>query len=168
MPPEPSLFSIINLETIIEKEAAPEPPLKRASEPQALKTEALLAEDFVEEAAELEEAASTPPPPPEPPKESERAREAQVTLQKNYLYIQRRIQNALVYPAEARRTGVGGEAEADFIICTDGSVRALKISLSSGHSLLDTAALDAVRRAAPFRPPAFELRIVIPVRFSLR
>ena len=173
LPPAPSLFSMINIETIAEKEAAPAPPQKRANATKPAETEARLAENFVEKAAETAEtedaAADTPDSAPTEPesRREESAAQMQAYVQKNYLYIQRRIQNALVYPAEARRTGVEGQAEADFIVCTDGSIRALTLRVSSGSILLDTAALEAVRRAAPFRPPAAELRIVIPVKFNL-
>ena len=169
-----SVFSMINLEAISEREAAPAPEQKRAVETRRQESEALAAENFVEKEpeAELTEGVGVAAP------DSERAEiegrleksiaEKQAYVQKNYLYIQRRIQNALLYPSEALRTAVGGEAEVDFIICIDGSIRALTVRRSSGSSLLDAAALEAVRRAAPFRPPKAELRIVIPVRFSLR
>ena len=63
-----------------------------------------------------------------------------------------KLRRALRYPAQARRQGVHGEARVSFVVAADGSVSSIRMVGSSGSAALDEAALDAVRRAAPFPP----------------
>ena len=58
------------------------------------------------------------------------------------------LRRALRYPAAAGR--VTGEVLVDFTVSANGTASAIRISRSSGHAALDQAALDTVRRAAPF------------------
>ena len=58
------------------------------------------------------------------------------------------LRRALRYPAAAGR--VTGEVLVDFTVSANGTASAIRISRSSGHTALDQAALDTVRRAAPF------------------
>ncbi|AEF84922.1 TonB family C- domain protein [Treponema primitia ZAS-2] len=88
-------------------------------------------------------------------------------LSRNYNYIQRRIRDSLVYPAQARRTGIQGTAELIFTIHEDGRVSGVRVSESSGSALLDAAAVEAIYAAAPFRRPPAEARLLIPVAFRL-
>lgn len=73
----------------------------------------------------------------------------------------------LFYPEEARRQGIEGEALVLLLIDPDGNVLAARIEHSSGHKLLDEAALGAVRslRSLPADAPQESL---LPVRFRLR
>lgn len=88
-------------------------------------------------------------------------------LSRNYNYIQRRIRDRLVYPAQARRAGIQGTAELIFTIHEDGRVSGVRVSASSGSALLDAAAVEAIYAAAPFRRPPAEARLLIPVAFKL-
>jgi protein TonB len=83
-------------------------------------------------------------------------------------YIQPRIRDKLKYPPQARRAGIRGTAEAAFTINADGTVKDLLIRKSSGEDVLDKAALEAVAKAAPFRPPSVPVRIVIPIVFNIK
>lgn len=58
------------------------------------------------------------------------------------------LRRALRYPAAAGR--VAGEVLVDFTVSANGTASAIRIARSSGHPALDQAALDTVRRAAPF------------------
>jgi len=75
------------------------------------------------------------------------------------------------YPPVARIRGYEGLVRIEAEIDAKGSVLSVKVLESSGHSLLDDAAKDAVR-AASFSPaerngmPTRD-RVVIPIRFSL-
>ncbi|GMO21533.1 MAG: hypothetical protein Pg6A_08640 [Termitinemataceae bacterium] len=89
-------------------------------------------------------------------------------IDNNYRAISRRIQNALVYPAQARRTGVEGRTEVAFILEAAGTVREVRLRRSSGSAILDEAACQTVSRAAPYPPPHAEIQLIIPVVFSLR
>ena len=58
----------------------------------------------------------------------------------------------LNYPAEARRRELHGELELTVTLGRDGSVKAIDVTRSSGQPLLDKAAEQIVRLAAPFPP----------------
>jgi protein TonB len=89
-------------------------------------------------------------------------------VKRNYDYIQRRIRDKLVYPAPARRAGIQGVAEVVFIIHEDGKVSNVSIRKSSGHEILDDAAIQTIIAAAPFPKPPAPARIAIPISFKLR
>jgi protein TonB len=89
-------------------------------------------------------------------------------VKRNYDYIQRRIGEKLVYPPQAKRTGIQGAAEISFTIQKDGRVSDVTVVSSSGSELLDTAAVEAIYAASPFRPPPAQARLSIPVAFRLR
>jgi protein TonB len=61
-----------------------------------------------------------------------------------------KLRRALRYPADARRQKLRGEAMVGFTVNADGGTRGVRLLRSSGSAVLDKAALDAVRRAAPF------------------
>ncbi|PWW03842.1 protein TonB [Hoeflea marina] len=63
-----------------------------------------------------------------------------------------KLRRALRYPAEARSQRIRGEAVVGFVVASSGSVSGVRLVRSSGSSLLDTAAIETVRRAAPFPP----------------
>lgn len=54
------------------------------------------------------------------------------------------------YPAEARRRGLAGELLLEACLNRDGTLVDVRILRSSGHPMLDSAAIDIVRLAAPF------------------
>ena len=63
----------------------------------------------------------------------------------------------LNYPDEARRQGIYGSLRVLVIIKSDGSLDHMRVLESSGHPVLDRAALNIVRTAAPFAPFTGEL-----------
>nr|WP_282449410.1 energy transducer TonB [Roseibium sp. CAU 1639] len=82
-----------------------------------------------------------------------------------------KLRRAKRYPPQARRKSLEGTARVAFTISRDGSVSGIRLAGSSGHALLDQAALDMVRRAAPM--PKFpgdiagpRMSLQVPVRFS--
>jgi periplasmic protein TonB len=66
----------------------------------------------------------------------------------------RKVENIgnLNYPEEARRRKLYGNLLMHVAIRSDGSVERIRVVRSSGHSLLDEAAVRIVRLAAPFAP----------------
>jgi protein TonB len=88
-------------------------------------------------------------------------------VRRNYEYIQRSVKRTLKYPAQAKRARFQGTAQVVFTINRDGTVSGLVLRVSSGAAVLDEAALDAIRRAAPFRPPPAPAKILLPVVFSI-
>lgn len=77
------------------------------------------------------------------------------------------------YPPDARAQGLEGNALAVFSLDRDGRILSLRLNKSSGVPMLDEAALETIRRAAPFPPPPAGLPfaviedIYLPVRFRL-
>ncbi|HCO61307.1 MAG TPA: hypothetical protein DIT58_14100, partial [Porticoccaceae bacterium] len=62
------------------------------------------------------------------------------------------------YPPEARSRGLFGELQLAVTILPDGTVESVKIVRSSNHTLLDQAAVETVRLAAPFQAFPREMR----------
>ncbi|MFH1028382.1 MAG: energy transducer TonB [Pseudomonadota bacterium] len=94
------------------------------------------------------------------------------TQQKRYLhehfaYIRNRIGKELRYPRAAVRMGWSGRVTVTFMVLLDGSVSELQVSDSSGVPLLDSNALDTVRKAAPFPKPPVSARLVMPMDYIL-
>lgn len=58
----------------------------------------------------------------------------------------------LNYPEQARREQLFGKLQLSVSIRADGSVESIEVSHSSGHRLLDAAAMRIVKLAAPFSP----------------
>lgn len=56
------------------------------------------------------------------------------------------------YPAEARARKIYGDLRLKVTIHPNGSLDKVVILRSSGHKLLDQAAIDIVKRSAPFKP----------------
>jgi periplasmic protein TonB len=75
------------------------------------------------------------------------------------------------YPEAARRDRVHGKVQLVFSMLRDGTVTDVRIESSSGYSVLDQAAIDTIRRAAPLpRIPAElpeRLDILFPTAFDL-
>lgn len=76
------------------------------------------------------------------------------------------------YPLNARKLGLQGIAMVKLNLMPDGNAQAIKIRKTSGHSLLDEAALEAVQRVLPLKPPPeagdHPLELNIPIGFTLR
>jgi TonB family protein len=79
--------------------------------------------------------------------------------------IRERIQAAVVYPPLGRMRRLEGLAQVRFAIAADGRPQELAVAGSTGHAILDRAALAAVEAAAPL-PWVYGL-LEVPVRFEL-
>jgi protein TonB len=58
----------------------------------------------------------------------------------------------LNYPEQARQEKVFGSLQLSVSIRADGSVESIEVSKSSGHRILDAAAMRIVKLAAPYSP----------------
>lgn len=56
------------------------------------------------------------------------------------------------YPAEARRQQLYGELQLAVTLLPNGDIADIEVLRSSGHAILDQAAQETLRRAAPFAP----------------
>lgn len=63
-----------------------------------------------------------------------------------------KLRRALRYPAEARSRNLKGEVQVSFTVSAGGGVGGVRVVRSSGSPVLDRAAIETVRRAAPFPP----------------
>lgn len=79
--------------------------------------------------------------------------------------IRRQIERVWTYPDAARRDGLEGTVWLRFRIGPDGSVEQVEVDRSSGHALLDDAAITAVRRAGPY--PSYGGPIRYPFTYRL-
>ena len=82
------------------------------------------------------------------------------------------IERHKYYPLMARRRGLQGTSSLRIALRRDGSVATSRLAMTSNHDVLDEAALDMVRRSAPFPPvpdavggDTFEF--TVPIRFKL-
>jgi TonB family protein len=64
--------------------------------------------------------------------------------------VRRRVVRWWYYPPYARQVGLGGKLVLVFSITRDGGLAGVRITKSSGVSLLDEAAIKAVKAGAPF------------------
>ncbi|WP_417581259.1 energy transducer TonB [Nitrincola sp.] len=62
------------------------------------------------------------------------------------------------YPEEARRNDINGSLRLLVAILPDGSVTDIEVLQSSGHAILDDAAIRIVQMASPFQPFTNEMR----------
>lgn len=63
-----------------------------------------------------------------------------------------RLRAAMRFPKDAKGKGLKGEARVAFTVTASGGLGSVRLLHSSGNAALDRAALETVRRAAPFPP----------------
>jgi protein TonB len=87
----------------------------------------------------------------------------------SYLQMVRlRIERHKQYPQQARAAFREGRVVLSFTITTDGGVQSLEVRKSSNTKVLDEAALQAVRSAAPFpAPPRHLFKGDIPLELAI-
>lgn len=115
-----------------------------------------------------ESAPSTAPPVKKPPPPTvDRKPTAKTWTRAIGEQFARQQQQGLFYPEEAIRQGLQGDVLVLLILDPDGQVSAARVEESSGHPLLDAAALSAVRRLHSL-PADAPREALLPVRFRLR
>ena len=78
------------------------------------------------------------------------------------------IQKNISYSPIARRMGWEGRVVLSIKLCTDGTVKEIKILESSGYEVLDRNAVDTVRRVAGLFPkPPVEVVVRVPTNYRL-
>jgi TonB family protein len=91
----------------------------------------------------------------------------------NYLdMVRMKIEHQKKYPDAAQQRNIEGQVTVEFEISLDGRITEPSVSKSSGHSALDLAAIDAVKKASPFQSPPRQfftdaIHINLPIRFEL-
>lgn len=86
--------------------------------------------------------------------------------------MHRRITESQEYPFTAVKLGLQGTTTVKISLLPDGQAESVRVRKSSGHRLLDEAALDAVHRVLPLVPPPEAgdqlLEVDVPISFALR
>lgn len=77
---------------------------------------------------------------------------ADFALQRFARAVRRKMESKKRYPRAAQRLGIEGSTGVRITILKDGQLEKVEVVDSSGHEILDTAALQSVRDAAPFPP----------------
>jgi len=77
------------------------------------------------------------------------------------------------YPSEARSRGDQGVAQVAFSVDRSGGVHNVRITRSSGSSILDGETVALVQRVSPLPPPPAEMggsqiAIAVPIRYNVR
>jgi protein TonB len=87
----------------------------------------------------------------------------------NYLEMVRlKIEQHKSYPGTAKTSHIEGRVVIRFVITAEGDVRELQVAKSSNQEVLDTAALRAVKNAAPFpKPPRHLFEGDIPLEITV-
>lgn len=80
----------------------------------------------------------------------------------------KRLSQSLFYPPEALAQGLEGEVVLLLETGEGGRIETASVAGSSGHDILDEAALRAVRRMGSLGPAAAGKAILFPVRFRIR
>lgn len=100
----------------------------------------------------------TPKP---PPKRAERLPDEQLGE------VTGRLSHTLLYPPEALRRGLEGEVVLLLELGEGGRILEATVASSSGHPLLDQAALRAAGRLGSIAPASAGKAILLPVRFRI-
>ena len=74
--------------------------------------------------------------------------------------IKQAIMSSWIYPEEARKKRIEGTLVSTFSIDSSGNLLTIKNDITSGHSILNEAAQNAIRTAAPF--PPFPPSVTVP------
>jgi TonB family protein len=85
--------------------------------------------------------------------------------------LQKFLQENLVYPPEAKEKGIEGKVDISFVVKEDGSISEVKVTKSSGNSLLDKEAVRVIKIMPKWeqseRRPV-RMRFQLPIEFSLK
>jgi len=79
--------------------------------------------------------------------------------------IRTKIERVKYYPAVAKRQRLTGTPIVSFQIDTSGMIRSAKLERSSGIDILDSAALETIKRAAPL--PYFASPMTVSIKYTL-
>ncbi|MBM0637261.1 energy transducer TonB [Campylobacter sp. VicNov18] len=82
--------------------------------------------------------------------------------------IQQAIQQAQIYPKQARKMRMQGIVKVEFLWTKNKGLKDLKIIQSSGYDLLDKSALKSIRKASLYFPYyENDLKIILPIAYEL-
>ena len=88
-------------------------------------------------------------------------------LKEHFAYICELILKNLKYPPSAKKMGLSGSVVVAFVVRENGTAEDVKVLKSSGFALLDSNAVETVRKVSPFPKPPIQAELRIPVRYRL-
>ncbi len=95
-----------------------------------------------------------------------KAAESEPVFNANYLN-----NPAPYYPLSAKRKSIQGKVLLNVVVKTDGTAASVNISRSSGHDVLDEAALDAVKQwkflPARSKGQLIQASVIVPIEFKI-
>ncbi|MEE9335528.1 MAG: TonB family protein [Granulosicoccaceae bacterium] len=96
------------------------------------------------------------------------AKPAEVTQEEYVALLTERFRQSLFYPEIAKSRNWQGEVFISIKVGKNGKLRLVRVDKTSGHALLDQAAVDTVRISAPLpAPPAGYTDFVVPLVFRM-
>ena len=150
-PPRPVLQASLRLPPIPVPEVPPEEPL--------------LKNTF--EAQETTEPPALPAPPPPPPQVTPPKPQPKAVAKREIQAAQRKLSQHLFYPTEAVERGIEGEVRLILKLNANGGVDEVDIAASSGHAILDNAAIKAAYAMGKLTG-ATSRELILPVIFQLQ
>lgn len=121
------------------------------------------AEPLLKNTLDSEEA----PPVAELPPPTVRKAKPENTLRRDVQVAQRKLSEQQFYPLEAVEQGIEGEVRLILKLSADGTVDDVNIAVSSGHAILDNAAIKAAYAMDPLTGVKSR-ELILPVIFRLQ
>ena len=143
--------------------AAPPPPVLQAVLRLPPKPEPTPAEPLLKNTLDTEEAPRIAKPPPAAAPQADR----QTVIRREVKAAQKKLSQHLYYPPEAIARGIEGEVRLLVTLSEDGSIADVNIAASSGHAILDNAAIKAAYAAGQLKG-ATSRELILPVIFRLQ
>ena len=69
-----------------------------------------------------------------------------------FAHIKHKIERVWGYPQEASANGIQGQLQLKLVLLRNGELKTVELLRSSGHTVLDKEAWDAVNNGSPFHP----------------
>jgi len=90
------------------------------------------------------------------------------TAREYFEMLNMRIHSVKEYPESARSRHIQGRVKIKFVLLADGSLEDVQVVKSSRHKNLDDAAVNAVKKAAPFpKPPSFLFKTPVTLQINI-
>jgi protein TonB len=126
------------------------------------------AEPLVKNTLDAEAEAPREVAPPAPPEPKPAPRPRTVAAEKKQVQAaQRKLAEHIYYPPEAIARNLEGEIRLILVLTEDGAIADVQIAASSGHAILDNAAIKAAW-AMGLLPGASVRELILPVSFRLK
>lgn len=158
-----ALHGGVLLPDALQRRAATPPPALQATLRLPPKPETAPVEPLLKNTLDVEEA--QPISQPQPVAKPQPAR--QTVVKQEVRAAQKKLSQHLYYPAEAVARGIEGEVRLLITLTADGSIADVNIASSSGHPILDNAAIKAAYATGKLGG-ASSRELILPVIFRLQ